>query len=234
MSVRAEMTRSGTLTLSLPQRGRGAGTLTLSLPRRGRGAGTLTPTLPRRGRGIGAFTLIEVLVVISVIMILIGILVGSAVAVWRKAQKVQVAHELTKLHDAIDLYHQAAAEYPPPTVAYLNSKGVIVPGCAASFYEYLYFSGAESRWFGTQRAGQSYKAFWIPEKAARLNAQHEYLDPWGNPYVYFVELETYHKPDGATGTRPRRFVVFSRGRNGINETEDDDPSSSGDDISSAD
>ena len=70
MSVRAEKTRSGTLTLSLPQRGRGAGTLTLSLPRRGRGAGTLTPTLPRRGRGIGAFTLIEVLVVISVIMIL--------------------------------------------------------------------------------------------------------------------------------------------------------------------
>jgi len=172
-------------------------------------------------RRLHGFTLIEMLVVILVILILVGLLISGLHAVHRRAIVARARTEIGKLHDGIVQYKLAAGTYPPATIDIPSDPAA--PKASDSFYQYLYFAGKEKKWFGSIETGTEHRPFWGPENRSRFNENNEYLDPWGRPYAYYVERESYERPDGSFVIRPRRFIVFSRGPNGKDETTDGPP-----------
>jgi len=187
--------------------------------------------IERRLRSMSGFTLIESMVVILIILVLVGILI-PAFSAMRKRQLVLTARtEVKKLREAILLFRKAAGEHPLPTITPPAEQSATVK--IDMFYQDLYFAGEEKKWFGTGKTGRMHRPFWVPYDIKLLNGQNEYLDPWGNPYAYYLEREGYQKADGTWATRPRRVIVFSRGPNGIDETTDISPDD-GDDIGTFD
>ena len=70
----------------------------------------MTTKNPRRPRG---FTLVELLVVISIIGVLAAILVPTLYRVVVKARQTRIAQELSELHKAMESYKQKFGDYPP-------------------------------------------------------------------------------------------------------------------------
>jgi general secretion pathway protein G len=68
-------------------------------------------------RNYKGFTLIEILVVISVIAILVGIVVPRFKGIQSEANRAKVKAELKTLQTAVESYymHQDPQQYPPPT-----------------------------------------------------------------------------------------------------------------------
>lgn len=67
---------------------------------------------PRRRKRTG-FTLVELLVVITIIGMLIAILVPTAYVVTRQARNAAIATEISQLAQAIEAYKLDAGDYPP-------------------------------------------------------------------------------------------------------------------------
>ena len=71
-----------------------------------------TNTLPRVRNRIG-FTLIEILIVISIIAVLAGLLLPAIGAVRRRGQVAATVLEIQSLKNAIEQYKQKFGDYPP-------------------------------------------------------------------------------------------------------------------------
>jgi prepilin-type N-terminal cleavage/methylation domain-containing protein len=80
-----------------------------------------------------AFTLIEMLVVISIIGVIAALVVGLAPAAGRAMRQSRVKGELQQLMTAIDEYKAKYGHYPPDNVDVLT--GVVNPGTNQLYYE---------------------------------------------------------------------------------------------------
>src|SRR5436190_672523 len=69
-------------------------------------------TTTYRGAGRQAFTLVEMLVVISVIIILAGILLPAINKAYKKAQRTATANDLQAIASALEAYKQDFGDYP--------------------------------------------------------------------------------------------------------------------------
>ena len=78
------------------------------------------------------FTLVELLVVISIIGILAGLVVGLSKLASQKTKESRLQTEMNQIITAIDSYHADKGFYPPDVK---DSEGRVVPQVNALFYE---------------------------------------------------------------------------------------------------
>jgi general secretion pathway protein G len=119
------------------------------------------------------FTLVEILVVITIIGILMALTLGIAGAANRNAAKSKATAEMGALLQEIDLFKADTGSYPTPKS--VNGTPTL-PQAFYNWYEVKYGNGngvedAEDRIYKTTEVG--------------LSGGEKYpVDPWGQPYVY--------------------------------------------------
>ena len=109
---------------------------------------------------IKGFTLIELLVVIAIITILAGMVVSGAQQARKRGAITKTKAQLATIETAISMYEADMGVYPESTNKNLVSAFTEDPG--------------DLDWSGP----------YMKIKENELNEDGEYLDAWGNPFVY--------------------------------------------------
>ncbi len=107
------------------------------------------------------FTLMELLVVITIIMMLAGFVMGANQAARRRASVNKARTEIAAMDSALSMYEQDMGEYPQG-----KNKDMVKA--------LMENSSGDSNWYGP----------YIELKEDDLDSDGNYIDPWGNPYVY--------------------------------------------------
>ncbi|MBU3911010.1 MAG: type II secretion system major pseudopilin GspG [Candidatus Omnitrophica bacterium] len=108
----------------------------------------------------GGFTLIELLVVIAIITILAGMVVSGAQQARKRGAITKVSTQIATIETAISMYETDIGIYPET-----GNKNLV---------EALTEDSGDSDWNGP----------YMKIKEKELNENGEYLDAWGNPFVY--------------------------------------------------
>ena len=152
------------------------GTRLAALPaRRSRAEGVVVErTAPSRDAQ-GAFTLLEVLVVVGIIMILASLSFVAISAVITRARIAQTGVEIRNLQGAIESYRHALGAYPPDTGGW--NEAVTDP---CSIHRYL------GRELTDPTTGKPIGPFFRKEieryEPLDGDGVGVFKDPWGNPY----------------------------------------------------
>jgi len=149
---------------------------------------SLNPLTPRRPTA--AFTLIELLAVITIIGILAGLTLGAAGAVRRHGANSTAKAEVAALQAACDRYFADNNSYPTTT----NS----MPDPSSSFDARNYTNTGVVLFinlFGTNQYNlpPSTKRYFEPKPAmvsSTTNANPYFIDPWGGAYGYNCSTNT--------------------------------------------
>lgn len=139
-----------------------------------------------------AFTLVELIVVIAIILILLGMLMGGVMVVKHKAITVKATTQLSQLASAIDLYRGTNAAYPErlPVAAGMPAFTGISTGDEA--YARIFDAGSNAakdadaltadEWLGINQV----LVYQLGNLANDIDPKGtgKVLDPWGNPVRY--------------------------------------------------
>lgn len=153
------------------------------------------------------FTLIEMLVTITIIVILAGLSLGGFKFVTAKQAKAQAEIQIKLISKALEEYKLDNGEYPP------SSSG------NGTLYTKLYYEGSQDA-----TSGKIYLAELDPDHNKQgwtqgSDASVTIIDPWGKPYIY-----------RAPGTINPDFDLISLGPDGKPLNDDPMASESKDDI----
>jgi len=140
---------------------------------------SLNPLTPRRP--VAAFTLIELLAVITIIGILAGLTLGAAGAVRRHGATSTAKAEVAALQAACDRYYADYNLYPSNTS---TTPSVVNPTNYVTAGQTLF-----TNLFGTNQYNRapSTKRYFEPKPAmvsSTTNANPHFIDPWGYAYGY--------------------------------------------------
>lgn len=158
---------------------------------------------PARAKG---FSLIELLVTITIIMILMGLAIGGFNFVTQKQALEQAKIQISLLSNALEEYKLDYGEYPPT-------------GDSNSIYKALYWdtdgdgTGADTdtdqKIYVSQLDPANNKQGWTEGTKAGVKI----VDPWGAEYIYINGADAAAKnPD---------FDLISKGKDGIEGNADD-------------
>ena len=175
-----------------------------------------------------AFTLIELLTVITIIGILMAIALGVFSGVKERAAVAQARSELASLSVSLESYKRQYGDYPYATQAPAPGSAVVVTGVniASGTAQYDFFNsmaGLYGPWnyVTSTRAvltnGRSFVDLGkftleqpgvYPDPANAKPAVNSFLDPWGRRYLYY-----YIPPVITSGvlTTPSKYVLYSVG-----------------------
>jgi type II secretory pathway pseudopilin PulG len=172
-------------------------------------------TNPRRGRA--AFTLIELMAVITIIIILAGLVISGMGFVNDRQAKAKAQVQIGMLSKALDDYKSDNGAYPA-TEDSLDGKGN-----SDDLFKALYFDGAQDttgvkRIYISELDPATNKQGWTTGTAS---ASTTIKDPWGNEYRYRTAINAAGTAN--TNTQNPDFDLWSVGKDG--ET---DPGSPGD------
>jgi type II secretory pathway pseudopilin PulG len=127
-----------------------------------------------------AFTAIELMIVIAVLMILVGLMVPTISGIQKRARMKLAKTRLTAICLALESYRRTNANYPPDTGPENEDGDTTNDPC--SLYKYLGKGG--------------YMEF--DKEDLRFVGPGEYdyiaLDPWGNPWVYEEHRSIFTQP----------------------------------------
>lgn len=181
-------------------------------------ASGMTGTGPHPGvQGERGFTLVELLVVMSIIAVLAGLSVVGMRSVFERSHVGSVEHDISLFRTAIESFNQEMRDYPPTD---LSSLGIVGGnrtnlGCEALFacLQTRKKNGPfladldDSRWSNTDDDALSDAALekvkkvldWVRDGKFLL----EYTDYWGNPFIYIHNADygrkfTYVLAEGTT------------------------------------
>ena len=140
---------------------------------------SLNPLTPRRP--VAAFTLIELLAVITIIGILAGLTLGAAGAVRRHGATSTAKAEVAALQAACDRYFADYNLYPSNTS---TTPSLVNPTSYVTAGQTLF-----TNLFGTNQYNRapSTKRYFEPKPAmvsSTTNANPHFVDPWGYAYGY--------------------------------------------------
>jgi len=172
-----------------------------------------------------AFTLIELLIVMAIIIILGGLILATAGYVQNKGKRSRAEAEIAALSAALENYKADNGVYPSDS----DTKGLNVATTTKTDYDmpslrlYEYLSGDTNH---DRTVGASEGRTYFPFKSNQLSPLDQTLavtalrDPFGNPYGYSTmkastpTSTTGHNPtfdlwsiaDGAIGTDETKWV----------------------------
>ncbi len=168
---------------------------------------------------IAAFTLIEMMAVITIIVILAALVVGGFGFVTERQAKEKARIQLALMGKALEDYKLDMGKYPP-TPASDTTNGI---GNSQILFSALYYDSDADN---VGSPGDSNQRLYLPELDPATSKQGwttgiatattKIIDPWGNEY-------RYRTATGDTGTRNASainpdFDLWSTGKNGETNT----------------
>lgn len=153
-----------------------------------------------------AFTLLELLAVITIIAILVGIVIGVGRRASEAGKTARAKAELAALGAALETYKRTYGDYPRVSPDSLGTD----TGSGQALYAALNGQRgpqpASANFPMRQRVLLEKSRFALAHPAAADDAVNALLDPWGNPYRYA------YNPGAAW--RNSSFVLLSAGPDG--------------------
>ena len=139
---------------------------------------SLNPLTPRRP--VAAFTLIELLAVITIIGILAGLTLGAAGAVRRHGATSTAKAEVAALQAACDRFYADNNSYPSNSA--VNPSSSFAPTAYTAAGQALFTNLLGS---ATLTAVPTRKRYFEPKTAmVNTNGNNYFIDPWGYAYGY--------------------------------------------------
>lgn len=197
-----------------------------------------------------AFSLIELLVVISIIAILAGLVMPAIAAAKRRALITKSQHEITEIANAITRYESTYSRYPvsQATMAASGGNDVTFGGTNATATQFIFPSDAAFRLNNSEVVAILMDMTNFPSGGPTANADHAkntqqikfltplmvsdpalagvgpdlvYRDPWGNPYLISIDVNYDEKcRDAFYKTISVSQQSGSVGHNGLNNSID--------------
>ncbi len=181
-------------------------------------------TNPRSGKA--AFTLIELMAVITIIVILAGLVVGGMGFVNERQAKEKARVQIALLSQGLEDYKLDNGTYPPTTnksAPFTSPNGT---NTSSILFKALYFdsdndgtgpaSDADQRIYISQLDPATSKQGWTTTTPP-VSATTIITDPWGNQYCYRTEFPTPPASGTITpnaATQNPGFDLWSMGKNG--------------------
>lgn len=191
----------------------------------------------RRGRA--AFTLIELMAVITIIIILAGIVIGGMGYVNEKQAREKARVQIALLSKALEEYKLDMGTYPPTTdkngTFTTNGTSTSADLYVALFYDgYNYSKTSPANWTKATRIyvpeldPTNSKQGWVDPATGTPPASTPIKDPWGNQYCY----RTAVKADGSANANTQNpdSDLWSAGKDGSTNTTSPTASVNKDDI----
>ena len=138
-----------------------------------------------RPRLIRSFTLIELMVVISIIAILAGLVLGGAGAVRQRAARNQATSEMGSIETGLTRYQMDFGSYPTAVAIGTSSNGY------AQYSASSYISNGAilftALWGSSNYSSTSGGKQYLNVKASMVNTSgtNYFIDPWGYAYGYY-------------------------------------------------
>lgn len=194
-------------------------------------------------RHSAAFTLVEMMAVITIIVILAGIVVGGMGYVNEKQASSKAKVQIKRLEAALEEYKLDNGSYPPTAdkTGTFTSSGT---STSSILFNYLYLDSDRDGQTGTSDTDQK---IYLPELDPANNKQGwtiattpatdtKITDPWGNEYCYRSAFGEPPVPP-ATGTAPANtntqnpdFDLWSLGKDGKSTPDSPSDSTNKDDV----
>ena len=197
-----------------------------------------------------AFTLIELLVVVFIIALLAAILMPSLSSLFERGRKKAAMVELQQIQIAIALYEENYRDFPPTLLEDLGLKqhNQINAGieslvlCLSSQHKNgSFYPFRESQLENTDSDLSPVPLRSLTKTIFNTNELFEFMDPWGNPYLYFhyrdikeATQQFYMLQGEKVSITPNlkrtktgnlrgasRYQILSAGQDGILHNEDD-------------
>lgn len=151
-----------------------------------------------------AFSLIELMIVIGVILLLVGLIAGASTVLIRKATADQTRALLGKVATAIEAYKQDRARFPTWQGTWADGSWTWVNANASMLYTELVGTDNDHR-------GNPRKGYLAGELNPADLSGNQIVDPYGMPLIYYAPPWPGPKPFiGNDG----QFELWSAGRDG--------------------
>lgn len=145
-------------------------------------------------RKTGGFTLVELLVVISIIGVLLGIILAALGPVLAKGKKTACLSDLTQIKTAVNLYERDCRDFPPSSLMELGLKqenlinsGIesLVVCLSSTSHNAVYFTFKDDKLDNTDKDTSPVPLKKLAGSSFLVDSLWEFIDPWGTPLVYF-------------------------------------------------
>ena len=174
----------------------------------------------RREYGRRAFTLIELLIVMAIIIVLAGLVIATSGYVQEKSKRSRAEAEIAAMSAALESYKADNGIYPTnPDTERLNPTSPAPNDYApASAYLYELLAGDLGRDRTIENKTYfSFKPNMLLPPPPSTNAVTAIRDPFGNPYGYSTMKATATNPATAGGYNPTFDLWSTAGDDGTNQ-----------------
>ncbi len=174
--------------------------------------------------GKAAFTLIELMAVITIIVILAGLVIGGMGFVTERQAKEKARVQIALLSKAIEEYKLDMGTYPP-TADKSTASAPNGTGTSSILFNYLYWdSDNDAAGVGSDDDQKIYLSDLDPVTSKQgwttkpVGSSTVIVDPWGNQYCYRTATGVSNDTAGTaapnTSTQNPDFDLWSMGKDG--------------------
>ena len=151
------------------------------------------------------FTLTELMVVIAIIVILAGMLIGGAGYAGRRADEAAARTAISNLTTALEAFRAQNGYYP--LCSEKKEVSFKIPETGTNKGNLMLVLGTSEKEFFDKKTDAK-KGFIDMQVTVSDTVLTDYLDPWGNPFIYMCPGKN----------NPNSFDLWSKGPNGKDST----------------
>jgi general secretion pathway protein G len=161
----------------------------------------MKPHDPRNG-----FTLIELMVVITIIGILAALSVGVANVAVQSTRRTAAEATIQKLQSALDMYHNHCGRYPPTPEERGKNADIIGVLTGDTDHNSMYDPDSGD----IPRNHPVWRGPYLPFDSKNTDSGGNLIDPWGQPYRYYNNESEAPR----FKVHPNSYLLYSCGRDG--------------------